>query len=209
METSEQVIKALTDLPVKVLTTHVHWDHIGGHKSFEHFGVHETEKDWICYGFPLPLRVVKTNLLKEPCRFPKGFDADQYKIFQGRPNLLLHDGGTVDLGGRRLAVLHTPGHSSGHICLYEEATGYLFSGDLIYGGKLDAFYPSTDPVAFMHSVKKVAKLPVNRILPGHDLLDLPVSIIWEIDTAFTGLYESGNLAQGNGIFSYGRFSIQI
>lgn len=203
------VVKGLTDLPVQVITTHVHWDHIGGHKYFEHFGVHEAEKDWICGKFPLPLRVVKANLLKKPCRFPEDFDSGQYKIFQGRPNLLLHDGDTLDLGGRILAVLHTPGHSPGHICLYEAATGFLFSGDLVYGGKLDAFYPSTDPIAFMNSIRKISGLPVSRILPGHYSLELPVSMIREIGAAFTGLYESGKLVRGKGIFSYDKFSIQI
>jgi len=203
------VVKSLTNLPIQVITTHVHWDHIGGHKYFEHFGVHEKERNWICGGFPIPLGVVKSNLMKELCEFPDGFNVDMYTIFQGKPNLLLHDGDVVDLGNRSLTVLHTPGHSPGHICLHEEATGYLFSGDLIYGGKLDAFYPSTDPIAFMNSVKKVSMLTVSRILPGHYSLELPVLIISEIGAAFTELYEVDRLIQGHGIFSFGQFSIHI
>ena len=203
------VVKGLTDRPIQVLTTHVHWDHIGGHRYFDHFGVHEAEKDWICRRFPIPLGVAKSNLLKKPCRLPAGFDAGRYRIFQGKPNRLWHDGESVDLGGRSLRILHTPGHSPGHVCFYEEATGYLFSGDLIYAGELDAFYPSTDPVAFMDSVKKISQLPVSRILPGHYSLALPVSLIREIDAAFTGLYDTGRLIQGNGVFPFGRFRIHI
>ena len=40
-------INAITDLPVSVITTHVHWDHIGGHKYFPNFGVHKFEEKWI------------------------------------------------------------------------------------------------------------------------------------------------------------------
>lgn len=203
------VVKRLTGLPVQVLTTHVHWDHIGGHRHFAHFGVHALEKSWISGGFPVPLRVVKASLLKDPCAFPADFDAEKYTVFQGRPNRLLRDGDTIRLGGRSLRVLHTPGHSPGHVCFYEEATGYLFSGDLIYAGKLDAFYPSTDPLAFRNSVRKVSRMSVSRILPGHHALDIPVSLIRDIDTAFDGLYQAGRLVRGSGIFEFGEFRIHI
>ncbi len=60
-------------------------------------------------------------------------------------------GDIISLGNRQIQVIHTPGH----ICLYEKQKGYLFSGDLIYKGTLDAFYPTTNPVDFMKSIKKV------------------------------------------------------
>lgn len=69
--------------------------------------------------------------------------------------MVLHDGDSIDLGNRKVQVIHTPGHSPGHICFYESDRQVLYSGDLIYAGCLDAFYPTTDPVQFMESVKKV------------------------------------------------------
>lgn len=56
------VVERLTGLPVLVLTTHVHWDHIGGHQFFPEFAVHEAEAGWISEKFPLPLAAVKANL---------------------------------------------------------------------------------------------------------------------------------------------------
>lgn len=38
-----KIVECLTTLPITVVTTHVHWDHIGGHKYFEHIAVHEKE----------------------------------------------------------------------------------------------------------------------------------------------------------------------
>ena len=42
----KSVVDSLTSLPVMAVTTHVHWDHIGGHKYFENLAVHKAEKDW-------------------------------------------------------------------------------------------------------------------------------------------------------------------
>ncbi len=52
---------------------------------------------------------------------------------------------SFDIGGREIEVLHTPGHSPGHMCFWEKSREYLFTGDLVYKDILFAYYPSTDP----------------------------------------------------------------
>ncbi len=205
----KRVVDGLTPLPVMVITTHVHWDHIGGHKFFDNIAVHEAEKDWLSVRFPIPLEAVKSNLLREPCGFPEDFDADSYQIFKGVPKRVLHDGDSIELGNRTLSVIHTPGHSPGHCCFYEPNRKYLFSGDLIYSGCLDAFYPTTDPQLFGQSVKKIRRLDIARVLPAHHRLDIPVDIIDRIEKAFDSLRSSGKLKQGGGIFDFGDFQIHI
>ena len=73
-----KIVDSLTKLPVMTVTTHVHWDHIGGHKYFENIAVHEAEKDWLSVRFPIPLQVVKNNLTRLPCDFPRDFDISRY-----------------------------------------------------------------------------------------------------------------------------------
>ncbi len=204
-----EVVDCLTALPVMAVTTHVHWDHIGGHRHFENIAVHEAEKDWLAGHFPIPLQVVKQNLLRGTCDFPSGFRAEEYQLFQGEPQRLLHDGDCLELGGRTLTVVHTPGHSPGHCCFYEPDRQYLFSGDLIYCGCLDAFYPTTDPAAFARSVRRVREMSVRRILPGHHRLEVPVEIVGRIDEGFRWLEESGKCRQGNGVFDFGEFQIHL
>ncbi|MDO4323058.1 MAG: MBL fold metallo-hydrolase [Lachnospiraceae bacterium] len=109
-----KIVDSLTELPVMVVTTHIHWDHIGGHKYFDNIAVHEAEKDWLSVRFPIPLQAVKKNLTKPPCDFPADFDIDAYQIFQGIPQGILHDGDSLNLGGREIQVIHTPGHYPGH-----------------------------------------------------------------------------------------------
>ena len=129
--------------------------------------------------------------------------------FSRCPTNVLHDGDSIDLGKRKLIVIHTPGHSPGHCCFYEADRKYLYSGDLIYRGCLDAFYPSTNPQEFWKSVRKIQSLKISRILPGHHHLSIPVTIIDKIETAFHNLSNEGKLKQGNGIFSYEGFQIHI
>ena len=203
------VVEGLTSLPVTVITTHVHWDHIGGHRYFDHIAVHETEKDWLSVQFPIPLPVVKKNLMRDPCDFPPDFYVNEYQLYHGEPQQVLHDGDSIDLGNRSITVIHTPGHSPGHCCFYEPQRKYLYSGDLIYSGCLDAFYPTTDPELFFLSVRKIRALDVNRVLPAHHQLNIPVNIIGEIEAAFSELEKDGLLKQGNGVFEFDRFQIHI
>lgn len=205
----KKVVDSLTLLPVLVVTTHIHWDHIGGHKYFENIAVHEAEKEWLSIKFPIPLQAVKHNLVCKPCDFPLDFSIDSYQLPKISPQQILHDGDCLDLGERKITVIHTPGHSPGHCCFYEPERKYLYSGDLIYSGCLDAFYPTTDPQLFWQSIKKIQHLDVERVLPAHHQLNIPVNIINRIEKAFSQLAGEGRLEQGNGIFDFADFQIHI
>ena len=204
-----QTVCELTALPVTVVTTHCHWDHIGGHGLFSSIAVHQAERSWLSDAFPLLPGAVKKELTKYSCRFPDDFSLDSYSVFHGEPQILLQDGDILDLGNRALTVIHTPGHSPGHCCFYEPDRKLLFSGDLIYCGCLEAFYPSTDPRAYWESVRRVQALPVDRILPGHHQLELSISMVDEVAAAFSQLEQCGKLIHGSGQFDFGRFQIHL
>lgn len=205
----ETIVHTLTKLPVMIVTTHIHWDHIGGHKYFNNIAVHELEKNWLSSDFPIPLKIVKQNLMCKPCDFPNDFNLDNYQIFQGLPQKILHDSDCIDIGNRQLLVVHTPGHSPGHCCFYEPQRKVLYSGDSIYKGCLDAFYPTTDPHQFWQSLRKIKHLNIERLLPGHHQLNISVDIISQAEQAFTKLADKGILEQRKGIFDFGEFQIHI
>ena len=110
----KEVVDKLTMLPIFVVTTHVHWDHIGGHQYFENIGVHILETDWISEKFPRSLQQVKRNLTCRECQFPEEFDLEKYQLFQGDVQSTFSDGEIFNLGERTVQVVHTPGHSPGH-----------------------------------------------------------------------------------------------
>ena len=115
-------VDLLIDLPIKVVTTHVHWDHIGGHSLFNDISVHVDDAEWLKNGIPVPMNVIKSNLMKEPFSKmpPKEFDIHKYNVYTGNPTKTLIDNEVIDIGSRKIKVIHTPGHSPGHICLLEE-----------------------------------------------------------------------------------------
>lgn len=176
----EEVLK-LTDKPITAVATHIHWDHIGGHQYFSDFYAHADELQWLNGKFPLSIETIREMVI-DRCDLPEEFCMNDYELFQGMPTRVLTDHDIIDIGGREIEVLHTPGHSPEHLCFWEKGRGYLFTGDLVYKDILFAYYPSTDPEAYLDSLEKVA---------------------------FRNLKADGKLHHGSGTFDYGDWGVWL
>ena len=88
-------------------------------------------------------------------------------------------------------------------------TGALYSGDLLYQGKLDLFYPTTDPAAFLSSVRRVSALPIRTLRPGHHSLGPSPALAGQVLTALEGLDRKGRLVHGQGILEFGSFQLHL
>ena len=201
-------VKKLTNKPVVAVATHIHWDHIGGHKYFPDFYAHNDELNWLNGGFPLNMEQIK-SMVVDRCDLPSDFELNKYEFFQGSPTKVLKGDESIDIGGRCIHVLHTPGHSPGHMCFWENDRSNLFTGDLVYKDTLFAYYPSTDPVAYLASLEKISALPVKRIFPAHHTLDIQPEILLRMCKAFRSLQTNGKLCHGSGIFDYGDWALQL
>lgn len=120
----EEVSK-LTNKPITAVATHIHWDHIGGHKYFPEFYAHADELEWLNGKFPLSIETIKEMVI-DRCDLPEGFHINDYELFQGMPTKVLTNHDIIDVGGREIEVLHTPGHSPGHICFLVKCILYNF-----------------------------------------------------------------------------------
>lgn len=201
-------VAKLASKPVTAIATHIHWDHIGGHSHFPDFYVHREELDWLSGKFPLPIETVR-EMVVDRCDLPDGFRAEDYTFFQGTPTKILTGHEIIDIGGREVEVLHTPGHSPGHLCFWEKDTGYLFTGDLVYKDILFAYYPSTDPEAYLASLEEVSALPVKRVFPAHHSLDIQPEILIRMRDALRRLKADGKLHHGSGTFHYGDWGVWL
>ena len=102
--------------------------------------------------------------------------AESHPGFKYRPRkipefTLLDDGSVIQMGDYRLKCLLTPGHTEGHICLYEEEKQLLFSGDhILYDitPHIESWsYEVNSLKNYMRSLDMVRNLPVKLVLPGH------------------------------------------
>lgn len=85
------------------------------------------------------------------------------------PTNLLHDKDELTLGNEKWSVIHTPGHSPGSVCLYNQSRGLLFSGDTLFQGTYGSIsLPTANPIAMQKSLKQLSILPKNTLVfPGH------------------------------------------
>lgn len=203
----DEVVK-FTNKPITAVATHIHWDHIGGHQYFPDFYAHAGELDWLNGKFPLSMETIREMVI-DRCDLPNNFNVYDYELFQGMPTKIVADHDVIDIGGRQIEVLHTPGHSPGHLCFWEKDKGYLFTGDLVYKDILFAYYPSTDPEAYLASLKKISALPVKKVFPAHHSLDIQPEILIRMRKAFEELKENGKLCHGSGTFNYGDWGVWL
>lgn len=204
IENIKKEVDKLTDKEVIVASTHVHWDHIGGHKYFNNILVHELEKNWLL-DFPLPINIVRRNVYDKNLKL----DVSNYQVYNKGANKIIKSNEIIDLGNRKIKAIHTPGHSPGHLCFYDLENKYLFSGDLIYKGKIDLFYETTNPIDYMESIKKISKIKINKILPGHFDLNIDNKIVKKILEEILLLERKEKLIHGSGIHVYKDFTIHL
>lgn len=126
------------------------------------------EKNWerleakqLNAGFPI--EELRRSMEKSPAI--KNIDS------RGFDMIAVNDGDTIDLGDIRLKTVYTPGHSPGHMCLYEESEKILFSGDHILFDITPNItdWPEMDDALldYLNSLEKVKNIDVRLALPGH------------------------------------------
>jgi glyoxylase-like metal-dependent hydrolase (beta-lactamase superfamily II) len=212
IDNMKRITDQLTNLPIVVITTHVHADHIGSHGEYETILVHEAEEDWLVNGIK---GLSVDQIRKEMCRditgqTPADFDPEKYTPFTGKPTGLLSDGDLIDLGDRLLSIFHTPGHSPGHICVLDNDREYLFTGDLFYlDTPIYAFYPTTDPVELLDSLERISYLQVVRIFGAHNTLGIDPSVLFEVQEAVYELRRKDVVRHGTGVHEFKSFSVRF
>lgn len=139
-----------------IILTHEHFDHCGGAKDLK-----------MATGAKICIHKNGAEVLEKGLNWSAiFFNAVQPKT---EVDIKLEEGDIIDLGNIKLEVLHTPGHSEASICLYEEKSKSLFSGDTIfsYGGIGRTDFVGGDRIKLIESIKRLKKLEVNNLYPGH------------------------------------------
>lgn len=156
-----------------VLNTHTHPDHFGG----DHYVKQESGADVLVHPLEAPvLRNPSSMLDKWKNAYSEAglhWTPSRYGYLVGtlkgvNPDGALSDGDQIDLGSVSLRVIHTPGHSPGHVCFHDEDSGVLFSGDHVLGaGSVYVGGPDGDLTRYLKSLKKLLRMRIDLILPAH------------------------------------------
>jgi len=166
----QAVVAGLTKLPVIVVNSHTHNDHVGDNWRFS--DVYGMDTDYTRANARGSKEAAQAELAPgEICgTLPAGFDAKAYATKAFHITHWLQDGDKIDLGGRTLKVIGTPGHTPDAIALLDEKNGLLFTGDTFYLGPIYLYVPETDLDAYVASVEKLAAMArhLQLLLPAHN-----------------------------------------
>ena len=138
-----------------IVLTHEHLDHTGAAKYF-------------CNNSLVAAHTQASNKIELNDEF-----AIMNKAFHMAPesihlDIYLEDGVFINLGNYKLRVIHTPGHCSGCICLYEEKSSVVFTGDTVLAdGIITGIFPSGSISDYINSINKLSSLRINALFPGH------------------------------------------
>lgn len=150
-------IRELDGIPMAILLTHGHFDHIGA-----------AEKLRDAYEIPIYALQEEAEVLASEQLNLSGMFGKPMTL---TPDVLLKDGQKLKLLGEEILVLHTPGHTQGGACYYFAGEQMLLSGDTLFCGSVGrSDFPTGSMSVLVRSIReKLFALPEEtRVYPGHD-----------------------------------------
>ncbi|HEY1657725.1 MAG TPA: MBL fold metallo-hydrolase [Candidatus Sulfotelmatobacter sp.] len=182
----KKVVTQLTRLPIILLNSHTHNDHVGDNWEFS--TIYAMDTDFTrqnARGSRLDAQAEITP--DQICgELPKGFDSKAYATRPWKITAYTHDGDRFDLGGRTLEVIATPGHTPDAISLLDRTNGLLFTGDTYYPAPIWLFRPETDLDAYAASIRRLAALApqLKLVLGAHNIPVASPTILPRLVAAF-------------------------
>lgn len=182
------LVLQLTPNEPQVVQTHGHWDHIGSTWRFARRRIHPLETYTLQRGFPNAMYgpLFSMDRMAQAGRLPADFDPATAAIPACEPTGELVEGDRIDLGGRALEVIHTPGHSPGGISLLDRTNRLLFVGDAAHPGGMWLFLPRSDADGFGTAIEKLAAVAdeVDAVYGAHGTTPFEPSVLVAMRDAY-------------------------
>lgn len=214
MQNIQAVATSLTSLPIEVLNSHTHHDHVGDDWRFAQvLGVDDPFTRHNEAGSP-HAAVASEVAPSAFCGGIHGVDTAAYRVRPFHITSIVHEGSTIALGGRTLEVLRIPGHAPDAIALLDRANGLLFTGDAFYEGPIYVYGRGADPAAFTRSTERLAALApsLRKVLASHNVaVSDPEMLVRLRDAAQAVAHGAAKGQREGGLITYpfGRFSLVL
>lgn len=184
------VVERLTDLPVTVINSHTHYDHVGGNWEFSSIlAVDAPYTRANMQGFPHD-RIAGDFSPDMFCHDPPaGAEIETVSTRPWYASGWLADGDTIDLGGRQLEVMLVPGHTPDAVALLDANNGLLFTGDSFYDDEIWLFVPETNLAEYAQSLDRLvaAEKNVRFLLGAHTSARVDAGRLAEVQAALASL----------------------
>lgn len=221
-------VRELTDKPLIILLTHTHFDHDGGIYEFPGVPVYvnpldgeriaEDRVSMVKYMGTEDYNEMRRGYIRSrgPIRCPDLDQAELLKLVPDHPTndgyswLPVRDGNEINLGGRVLKAIHTPGHTDGSTCFLDAENRILFSGDCANISIILTRQPGNDMKLVKICNSTMTKLwkqeaSFDRLAVGHDAVTLDKQIVRDyrdlsaglLDGTITGSYEEVGFRKGD------------
>jgi len=182
----KKVTSELTRLPVVVLNSHTHNDHVGDNWQFD--TIYGMDTDFTRKNAQGSREDAQAELAPgQVCgELPKGFDPKTYVTRPWKITSYVHNGDRIDLGGRSLEVIATPGHTPDALSLLDRSGGLLFTGDTYYPAPIWLYRPETDLEAYGVSIRRLAALApqIKMVLGAHNIPVASPSVLPRLVSAY-------------------------
>ena len=182
----KSLVHSLTNLPITVLLTHSHHDHIGNAHQFDDVRCFNSKQciETVTNGIPHELFAFEFSKGAIARKLPRKIDLNTYSIKGAKVTHTVNDGDIIDLGNRELEIVWVPGHTLDSVAVIDKKNGLLFTGDAYYPSNLYAFSIDSDTKAYAKSMRKLANkikdMQLKWIYPGHNEIVADIAIIDKI-----------------------------
>ena len=152
------LVRELTRLPVTVVVSHAHWDHVGGNRHFADIRAPAGAQAALREGWSDERMARALDPRELSGTLPTGTDPDHAGIPPLSDVGTIAAGDRIDLGGRTLEVIAAPGHCPELIVLLDRANGILFGTDAVYAAGLYAQMDVSDLDVYLATLTALATL---------------------------------------------------
>jgi len=175
-----ETVAQITDLPVILVNSHGHLDHVLGNRFFDKAYLHPAEIEVYQHHTTQDRKLYIVSMQNEhPELFPGDFSSDEYLAEHKIKISPINEGDVFDLGSVRLTVIHAPGHTPGGIALLDDRERLLLTGDAISPHVWMLLQESTNIATYIQSLQKLQKMgdQYDAIVAGHVPVSLPNDMI--------------------------------